>query len=249
MHKPTVSTAPLTDSGKPCRDWGHIKSFVHRKSRFTPAQRSAYEALLPLYGIAYTPQLSNFDRIFGRPAPLILEIGCGMGETTAALAAAVPEVNYLGIEVFNAGVGALLKRIHEAGLSNLRVMQHDAVEIVRDMIPPDTLAGIHIYFPDPWPKARHHKRRLVQSWFVNLLAQRLKPGAYLHCATDVQEYAQQMLEVLKAEPLLSNTTQDFAQRRNPFFERPITKFEHRGVRLGHGVWDVLFIRKNPPPLA
>ena len=244
MHNPTASTVAPTDSGKSLRDWGHIKSFVHRKSRFTAAQRSAYEALLPVYGIAYTPEPSNFDTLFGRSAPLILEIGCGMGETTATLAAAVPEVNYLGIEVFNAGVGALLKRIQAAGLSNLRVMQHDAVEVVRDMIQPNTLAGIHIYFPDPWPKARHHKRRLLQAGFVNLLAQRLKPGAYLHCATDVEDYAQQMLQVLNAEPLLNNTSPGFSQRRNPLFERPVTKFEHRGMRLGHGVWDVLFVRKT-----
>jgi tRNA (guanine-N7-)-methyltransferase len=246
MNNPIVSTAPLTDSGTLVRDWGHIKSFVHRKSRFTPGQRNAYEALLPIYGVKYTQQPTDFDAIFGRAAPLILEIGCGMGETTATLAAAAPQVNYLGIEVFNAGVGSLLKRIEDAQLSNLRVMQHDAVEIVRDMLQQDALSGIHIYFPDPWTKARHHKRRLLQPWFVSLLAQRLKPGGYLHCATDVEDYAQQMLEVLRAEPLLvnlSHTTEGFAQRRNPLFERPVTKFEHRGVNLGHSVWDVLFTRK------
>ncbi|HET7772848.1 MAG TPA: tRNA (guanosine(46)-N7)-methyltransferase TrmB [Burkholderiaceae bacterium] len=237
-----VSTAPLNDDGRPVRDWGHIKSFVHRKARFSPSQRDAYERLLPVWGLPYQPAHVDFDAAFGRAAPLVLEIGCGMGETTAHLAGSRPDVNYLGVEVFTSGVGALLKRIEEQGLTNLRVMQHDAVEIVRDMIPADRLAGAHIYFPDPWPKARHHKRRLVQPWFIELLASRIAPGGYLHCATDVEDYAQQMLEVLGGEKQLANTAAGFGPRANPLFERPVTKFENRGLKLGHGVWDLVFKR-------
>jgi tRNA (guanine-N7-)-methyltransferase len=237
-----VSTAPLTEAGTPTRDWGHIKSFVHRKSRFTAGQRAAYDALLPVYGIGYQNAVHDFATDFGRQAPLILEIGCGMGETTAAIASAAPHINYLGIEVFNAGIGALLRRIEDGGLRNLRVMQHDAVEIIRDMLAPAALSGVHIYFPDPWTKARHHKRRLVQPWFVTLLADRIASGGYIHCATDVQDYAEQMLQVLSAEPALQSSAHGYATRRNPVLERPVTKFEQRGVKLGHGVWDLVFTK-------
>jgi tRNA (guanine-N7-)-methyltransferase len=238
-----VSTAPLTEAGTLTRDWGHIKSFVHRKSRFTAGQKAAYDALLPVYGIRYQNALHDFSTDFARQAPLILEIGCGMGETTAAIAAAAPQINYLGVEVFNAGIGALLRRIEDHQLTNLRLMQHDAVEIVRDMLTPEALAGVHIYFPDPWTKARHHKRRLVQPWFVTLLAGRIATGGYIHCATDVQDYAEQMLQVLSGEPALKNTTHGYAARRNPLVERPVTKFEQRGVKLGHGVWDLVFTKR------
>jgi tRNA (guanine-N7-)-methyltransferase len=171
----------------------------------------------------------------------VLEIGFGMGETTAAIAAARPESNFLGLEVHTPGVGSLLKLLGEGGLENVRVIQHDAVEVVRDMIPAGSLAGIHVFFPDPWPKKRHHKRRLLQPPFVALLAGRLAPGAYFHCATDWQEYAEQMLAVLAGEPLLENTASGFAPR--PAY-RPPTKFEQRGLRLGHGVWDVVFRRRR-----
>ncbi len=238
-----VSTAPLTQAGTLTRDWGHIKSFVHRKSRFTTGQRAAYDALLPVHGVPYQNAVHDFAADFGRQAPLILEIGCGMGETTAAIAAAAPHVNYLGVEVFNAGIGALLRRIEDGRLKNLRVMQHDAVEIVRDMLAPEALAGVHVYFPDPWTKARHHKRRLVQPWFVALLAERIAAGGYIHCATDVQDYAEQMLQVLSGESALQNTAPDYAARRNPLVERPVTKFEQRGVKLGHGVWDLVFTKR------
>ena len=217
----------------------HIRSFVLRQGRVSAAQLRYHADGMPRYGLPYADAPLDLNVVFGRPAAKILEIGCGMGETTALIAATHPENDYLGIEVHTPGVGSLLKEIATRELSNLRVIQHDAVEVVRDMIQPASLAGIHIYFPDPWPKKRHHKRRLIQSPFVALLASRLAPGGYLHCATDWEEYAQQMLAVLSAEPLLANTAPDFAPR--PAW-RPQTKFETRGLRLGHGVWDVLFQR-------
>ena len=218
-----------------------IRSFVLRQGRVSSAQARYFEEGMPRWGIAYHPAAIALDAVFGRRAPRILEIGCGMGETTATIAAAHPENDYLGIEVHTPGVGALLKEIATRGLANLRVVQHDAVEVVRDMLPAGSLAGIHIYFPDPWPKKRHHKRRLVQPPFVAQLAARLAPGGYLHCATDWEEYAQQMLDVLGAEPLLENTAAGFAPRPE---HRPLTKFEERGRRLGHGVWDVIFKRRD-----
>ena len=227
-------------------DYGHIKSFVHRKGHFSEAQRRAYESLMPVFGIPYDKQLKSaqeWAQIFGNDHPIVLEIGCGMGETTAKIAAQNPNVNYIGVEVFTTGVGALLKRVQEYGLSNLRIIQHDAVEIVRDMIPQGMLAGVHIFFPDPWHKARHHKRRLIQGAFVHELALRLKCGGYIHCATDWENYAEQMLAVLSAEELLTNTNsaQSFIPRPEG---RPLTKYESRGNRLGHGVWDVLFAKKS-----
>ncbi len=219
----------------------HIRSFVLRQGRVSNAQQRYYEEGLPRWGIPYAAAPLDLAAVFGRTAPSFLEIGCGMGETTANIAAAHPGNDYLGIEVHTPGVGSLLKEIATRGLTNLRVIQHDAVEVVRDMIPPASLAGIHVYFPDPWPKKRHHKRRLIQPAFVHELALRLAPGGYLHCATDWEEYAQQMLEVLCAEPLLRNTAKGFAER--PAW-RPQTKFETRGLCLGHGVWDVLFTRRE-----
>jgi tRNA (guanine-N7-)-methyltransferase len=221
-------------------DQTHIRSYVLRQGRVSNAQQRAREELLPRYGIPYAPVALDLGAVFGRDAPRILEIGFGMGETTAALAATHPDMDYLGIEVHTPGVGALLKTAGELGLTNLRVVQHDAVEVVRSMIAPGSLDGIHLFFPDPWPKKRHHKRRLVQPPFVALLASRLKPGGYLHCATDWQDYAEQMLSVLCAEPTLANTAEAFAPRPD---HRPETKFESRGLRLGHGVWDVVFRRR------
>jgi len=217
-----------------------IRSFVLRQGRVSSAQARYFEEGMPRWGIPYRAELLDLDAVFGRQAPRILEIGCGMGETTAAIAAAQPQHDYLGIEVHTPGVGSLLKEISVRELTNLRVIQHDAVEVVRDMLPAGTLAGIHIYFPDPWPKKRHHKRRLIQAPFVAMLATRLAPGGYFHCATDWQEYAEQMLAVLGAEPLLENTAAGFAPRPD---YRPLTKFEQRGQRLGHGVWDVIFRRR------
>jgi len=216
-----------------------IRSYVLRQGRISDAQQRAYDTLLNAYGISYTPQTLDLDAAFGRSAPKILEIGFGMGETTSQIAAATPGNDYLGIEVHTPGVGGLLKQAKELGLTNLRVIQHDAVEVLRDMIADASLDGAHIFFPDPWPKKRHHKRRLIQPAFVALLARKLKAGAYLHLATDWQEYAEWMLEVLKGEPLLINSAQDYAPR--PAY-RPETKFERRGLKLGHGVWDLVFHR-------
>jgi len=217
-----------------------IRSFVLRQGRFSPGQQRAYDALMPRFGIAYRPGPLDLAAAFGRSAPTVLEIGFGMGETTARIAAENPGNDYLGVEVHTPGVGALLKRVEEQALTNVRVVQHDAVEVVRDMIPPASLAGIHVFFPDPWPKKRHHKRRLVQPAFVGLLASRLASGGYLHAATDWQEYADHILATLSAEPALVNRTSGFADRPAT---RPETKFEQRGRRLGHGSWDIVFEKR------
>lgn len=218
----------------------HIRSFVLRQGRVSNAQLRNHEELMPVFGIPYQPQLLDLDAAFGRSAPTIFEIGFGMGDTTAAIAKSRPEQNYLGIEVHTPGVGSLLKQLAEGEINNVRIIQHDAVEVLRDMIAPASLDGAHIFFPDPWPKKRHHKRRLIQGPLIALLASRLKPGGYLHCATDWEEYAMQMLEVLSAEPTLENTADGFAPRPD---YRPLTKFEQRGLRLGHGVWDAIFRRR------
>ena len=218
----------------------HIRSYVLRQGRVSNAQHRAHTTLWPSFGIDYAAGILDLDAAFGRHAGRILEIGFGMGETTSTLAALHPELDYLGIEVHTPGVGSLLKQIEEGGLANVRVIQHDAVEVLKHMIAPDTLDGAHIFFADPWPKKRHHKRRLIQGPFVSLLVSRLKPGGYLHLATDWAEYAEQMLAVLSAEPALENTTDGYAPRPE---SRPLTKFESRGLRLGHGVWDLLFRRK------
>ncbi len=222
----------------------HIRSFVRRQGRVSNAQQRYHSEMMAEIGIPFRPQTLDLDLVFGRAAPKLLEIGCGMGETTATIAAEHPENDYLGIEVHTPGVGSLCKRIAEQGLRNVRICQHDAVEVLRTMIAPECLAGIHIFFPDPWPKKRHHKRRLIQPPLVELLASRLAPGAYIHCATDWEEYALQMLEVFSTEPALENSSTALESGfvpRPP--SRPRTKFEERGLRLGHGVWDVLFHKK------
>jgi tRNA (guanine-N7-)-methyltransferase len=195
---------------------------------------------MPRLGVQYRPQPLDFAALFGRRAPVVVEIGSGMGETTARIAAEHPETDYLAIEVHAPGVGSLLKRVEEEGLTNVRVVQHDAVEVMRDMVPPDSLAAIHVFFPDPWPKKRHHKRRLLQPAFAALAASRLARGGQLHVATDWQEYAEHVLAVLSEVPGLRNSAAGFAPRP-PW--RPETKFERRGLRLGHGVWDLLFTRE------
>lgn len=217
-----------------------IRSYVLRQGRVSNAQRRAHDTLLPRLGIEFSESPLNLDTVFGRNAPRMLEIGCGMGETTVAIAAAHPGSDYIGIEVHTPGVGSLLKQIDEAGLTNVRVIQHDAVAVLEQMIPPSSLDGLHIFFPDPWPKKRQQKRRLIQSPFIALATSRLKPGAYLHAATDWQEYAEQILAVFGAEPALVNTATGFADK--PAY-RPQTKFETRGLKLGHGVWDIVFRRK------
>ena len=216
-----------------------IRSFVTRAGRLSTAQARALEQLGPQYCLQYQKSRLNPEEAFGRPAPTILEIGTGMGETTAHIAGLMPEKNFIGVEVHTPGIGSLLKLIGERSLSNLRLIQHDAFEVVTHMLAPDSLAGVHVFFPDPWHKARHNKRRLIQSAFVQLLASRIAPGGYLHCATDWEDYAIQMLEVLSAEPLLKNTADAYAPR--PHY-RPVTKFENRGLKLGHGVWDLVFTR-------
>ncbi|HWV63072.1 MAG TPA: tRNA (guanosine(46)-N7)-methyltransferase TrmB, partial [Oxalicibacterium sp.] len=177
---------------------------------------------------------------FGRNAPTIFEIGFGMGETTATIAAGMPEKNFIGVEVHTPGIGSLLKLIGERQLENVRIIQHDAYEVLVNMIAPASLSGIHVFFPDPWHKARHNKRRLIQPPMVELLSSRLAPGGYLHCATDWQEYAEQMLEVLGNETTLQNTADGYAPRPD---YRPVTKFENRGLKLGHGVWDLVFRKR------
>jgi tRNA (guanine-N7-)-methyltransferase len=199
---------------------------------------------MPKWGLPWHPQPLDLERVFGREAPRVLEIGFGMGETTAQIAAASPETDFIGVEVYTAGCGALLRRIADQQLTNLRIIQHDAMEVVRDMIQEATLDRIQVFFPDPWPKARHHKRRLIRPDFVEELANRLKPGGILHCATDWAPYADVMREVLSASPTLhtqSTTPDGFAPR--PTY-RPLTRFESRGLRLGHEVFDLVYERRK-----
>jgi len=217
-----------------------IKSFVTRAGRLSPAQAKAIATLGPEFCIPYIKSQLDYATVFGNTAPTILEIGTGMGETTAYIAAHMPEKNFIGVEVHTPGIGSLLKRIEENQLKNLRLIQHDAVEVLTHMITPATLSGVHVFFPDPWHKARHNKRRLIQPAFVALLVSRMQVGAVLHCATDWEHYAEQMLEVLSAEPTLINTAAGYAEK--PSY-RPLTKFEQRGLKLGHGVWDLVFTKR------
>lgn len=196
---------------------------------------------MPKYGIPYLGKLLELDPVFGRSVPKFLEIGFGMGETTALIAQTHPQNDYLAVEVHTPGVGSLLKQVEELGLTNIRIIQHDVVEVLQHALRPECLDGVHIFFPDPWPKARHHKRRLIQAEFVALLCSHLKPGGYIHVATDWEDYAEQILKVLSGEPHLTNTAVGYAPR--PEY-RPMTKFEQRGLRLGHGVWDVIFRKKQ-----
>jgi len=217
-----------------------VRSFVLRQGRMSPAQQRALDQLLPRHGLSFARAPLDWQHVFGRAAPVVLEVGFGMGETTAEIAAAHPERDFVGIEVHAPGVGSLLREVDRRGLANVRVIRHDAVEVVGAMLPMGSLAGIHVFFPDPWPKKRHHKRRLLKPEFVHALALRLVPGGYLHVATDWSDYAEEMLATLGAERLLANTVQGFAPRPE---SRPQTKFERRGTRLGHAVFDLLFTRK------
>ncbi len=221
-----------------------IKSYVLRAGRMGPGQQRAFEQFGPRFLLAYdATQRLDPVAVFGRSAPLIMEIGFGMGGATAHIAQVRPDDNFLCCEVHEPGVGALLKLCGEQDIGNIRIFQHDAVEVLDHMLPEQSLDGVHIFFPDPWHKARHHKRRLIQPPFVNRLARHLKPGGYLHLATDWQPYAEQMLEVLSAEPLLVNTAgpELGGYAVKPDY-RPLTKFENRGLKLGHGVWDLVFRR-------
>jgi tRNA (guanine-N7-)-methyltransferase len=233
---PPPADTPAT--GEPPRRG--IKSFVVRAGRMGTGQMRALETLGPRFVLPYAPQPLDVPAAFGRSAPLIVEIGFGMGGATADIAQGRPAHDFLGIEVHTPGVGALLKLVDEKALTNIRIIQHDAVEVLQHMITPGSLAGVHVFFPDPWHKKKHNKRRLIQPPFVAQLASRLAPGGYLHCATDWQPYAEQMLEVLSAEPTLDNTSEGYAPRPD---YRPLTKFENRGIKLGHGVWDLVFTKR------
>jgi tRNA (guanine-N7-)-methyltransferase len=227
----------------------NIKSFVKRAGRTTTGQAKAFEVWGPQFLLTYVPESLNMAKAFAlngqdaAPAPVILEIGFGMGEATAHIAKARPNEHFLCCEVHEPGVGALLKRMGEQDIQNIRILQHDAVEVIDNMLALASLDGVHIFFPDPWHKSRHNKRRLIQAPLIAKLAARLKPGAYIHCATDWEPYAVQILEVLSAEPILQNTaTQDQGGYAVKPDYRPLTKFENRGLKLGHGVWDVVFKR-------
>ena len=238
-----------------------IKSFVKRAGRTTHGQAKAFEELGPQFLLPYQSSTIDLVALFsidspdrgikaaenGKNNPVVLEIGFGMGEATAHIAGVLPDTHFLCCEVHEPGVGALLKRIGEQNLSNIRICAHDAVEVIDHMLPLQSLDGVHIFFPDPWHKTKHNKRRLIQSPLIAKLAQRLKMGGYLHCATDWEPYAQQILEVLSAEPRLKNR----ALAEHPALHgyapkphyRPLTKFENRGIKLGHGVWDLVFERQ------
>lgn len=231
------------DPIKPAEDTAihrRIRSFVLRQGRLTKGQERALTTVWPQFGIDYTEQALDFAQVFGRDtSKKILEIGFGMGESTAKIAQTLPDYDFLAVEVHTPGVGSLLKLIEEQALTNLRIIQHDAVEVLQKMLPDHSLDGVHIFFPDPWHKKRHHKRRLIQAEFIQLLCTKLKVGAYIHVATDWQEYAEWVLAVLQGEAMLKNTAQDYAEK--PSY-RPLTKFENRGIKLGHGVWDLVFTR-------
>lgn len=217
-----------------------VRSFILRQGRLSEAQRRACERLLPQFGISFSPQLINLDHVFGRCAPRILEIGSGMGDTTVSVAQSQPQNDYLAIEVHTPGVGSLLRQVEEAGLTNVRIIQHDAVEVLQQMLPAGCVDGVHIFFPDPWPKVRHHKRRLIKPDFIALLSNRLRSGGYIHIATDWEDYALQILDVLGNESQLVNSSTEYVPR--PGY-RPLTRFEQRGLRLGHTVRDMIFCKK------
>lgn len=227
----------MTDSLIPPRP---IKSFVVRAGRMGSGQIKALVELGPRFVLPFEPKRLNPAEVFGRTAPVVLEIGFGMGDATAKIAQTLTEIDFIGCEVHEPGVGALLKQIDERQLTNIRIFQHDAVEVLDQMIGPASLAGVHLFFPDPWHKKRHNKRRLIQPAFVATLIRHIQPGGYLHCATDWAPYAQQMLDVLSAEPDLENTADGYAE--TPAY-RPLTKFENRGLKLGHGVWDLVFKKR------
>ncbi len=233
INDTTASTTDLTYQRT-------IKSFVIRAGRLTTGQAKAYASFGTDFLIPYKSEPLNVQAAFDRAAPTILEIGFGMGEATAHIASVRPDDNFLCCEVHAPGVGALLKRVGEQDLKNIRIIQHDAVEVLDHMIADGSLDGIHIFFPDPWHKARHNKRRLIQAPFAAKLASKLKTGGYLHAATDWQNYAEQILDVMQSESQLKNTSLDASGYAQKPDYRPLTKFENRGIKLGHGVWDVVF---------
>lgn len=218
-----------------------IKSFIRRQGRLTPGQQHAIDTLWDRYCL--NPDVDyDFSEVFGRTAPIIMEIGFGNGTSLVEMAEANPELNYIGLEVHTPGVGHILRLIEDKGLNNIRLYNHDAVEVLENRIKDGTLTGLHLFFPDPWHKKKHHKRRIVRPDFVGLLTRKLRSGGYFHAATDWQHYAEEMLTILSANSELTNTseTRDYCPRPD---YRPLTKFEQRGIRLGHGVWDIIFTRK------
>ena len=219
-----------------------IKSFVLRAGRVSPRQQHALDHLLADFTLPMQLTPWCFAEVFGREADTVVEIGFGMGASLLTMAMARPEVNFIGIEVHRAGLGSLVADLHDGGVTNVRIAAFDACDVFRTCLPDASLAGIQIFFPDPWPKKRHHKRRLIQPDFVNVLVQKVKDGGFIHCATDWQEYAEQMNGVLSNNPSLINQLPagGFSERPDT---RPLTKFEQRGQRLGHGVWDLIFLRK------
>jgi tRNA (guanine-N7-)-methyltransferase len=238
LHSEQLSQEPT--SPQESSQHRRIRSFVLRQGRLTKGQERALQTAWPQFGIDYAPQVLDLAHVFQREdSAKILEIGFGMGESTAKIAQTLPNCDFLAVEVHTPGVGSLLKQIQEQAISNIRIIQHDAVEVLQHMLPEYGLDGVHIFFPDPWHKKRHHKRRLIQAEFVRLLCSRLKVGAYIHVSTDWQEYAEWVLEVLSAEAMLKNTAETYADK--PSY-RPLTKFENRGIKLGHGVWDLVFRR-------
>jgi tRNA (guanine-N7-)-methyltransferase len=222
-----------------------IRSFVIRAGRMTPGQRRALNELWPQWGLDFSPRPTDPSVWFGDTHPVTLEIGFGMGDSLVELATLAPERNFIGIEVHEPGVGRLLMNAREAELTNLRVSRHDAVEVLKHQIIDNSIDRILIFFPDPWHKKRHHKRRLVQAELVELLARKLRPGGRLHLATDWENYAEQMLEVVGASPWFENLDPGGRYSPRPD-DRPVTKFERRGQRLGHGTWDLLFRRRQAP---
>lgn len=232
--------AELDDNQEP-RHLRRIRSFVLREGRLTKGQQRSLELFWPVMGLEYQQELYNLNQVFGRDAHKVLEIGFGMGKSLVEMAKAAPEKDFIGIEVHKPGVGACLGDAEEAGINNLRLFEHDAVEVLRDCIPDASIDTIQLFFPDPWHKKRHHKRRIVQSEFVQMLRQKLKIGGVFHMATDWENYAEHMLEVMSAAEGFANLATDNQYVPRPD-HRPLTKFENRGVKLGHGVWDLMFKR-------
>ena len=233
-----MSTSHDDNSERPSTFQRKIRSFVRREGRMTRRQSAAYNSLFPNYGVEFKQQQLDLTKLFERTAPTILEIGFGMGDTLATMAIDNPDTNFIGIEVHRPGVGSLLATIEENDIKNIRIFCHDAVEVLEHSIPDCSLDGVHIFFPDPWHKKRHHKRRLIQSSFIDLLAKKLKPQAKLHIATDWKNYAEWIEEVMAKKLNFSKLPEDTSH------QRPTTKFEKRGLKLGHGVWDMIFIRSN-----
>jgi len=220
-----------------------IRSFVRREGRMTSSQKQALENLWPRFGIEPENGVIDFEILFGRNAPVVFEIGFGMGDSMANMALLYPEKNYLGIDVHRPGVGNLLKKIEENNITNIRIMCSDAVEVLKNNIAAESLDAVYLFFPDPWPKKKHHKRRIVQPAFVQLIRSKLKNGGVFHLATDWENYAEHMVEVMQSAEGFENKGNESGFIERPDY-RPLTKFENRGIKLGHGVWDILFEKKS-----